>query len=80
MSELAPESYTRRPQKPLFSLRQLRKNPADVDAYLFAIQGDLELMRREIARLPTRNEIWRAVLLGILGGAVLLQILALLLH
>jgi hypothetical protein len=35
-----------------------------------AIQDDLEFIKIQLARLPTRNEVWRAALMGMLGGAV----------
>ena len=67
----------RHSSEPVFSLRQIRKDPADIDAFLYAIQGDLELIRRETARLPTRKEVWLAIALGMIGGAGLVELLAL---
>jgi len=32
-----------------------------------AIQDDLEFIKIQLARLRTRNEVWRAALLGMLG-------------
>jgi hypothetical protein len=31
---------------------------------LYAIQGDLDFIKVQLARLPTRNEVWRAAMLG----------------
>jgi hypothetical protein len=31
----------------------------------------LDFIKVQLARLPTRNKVWRAAMLGILGGAVL---------
>jgi hypothetical protein len=33
-------------------------------------QDDLDFIKVQLARLPTRNEVWRAAMLGMLGGAV----------
>jgi hypothetical protein len=35
-----------------------------------ALQDDLDFIKAQLARLPTRNEVWRAAMLGMLGGAV----------
>ena len=35
-----------------------------------ALQDDLDFIKVQLAHLPTRNEVWRAAMLGILGGAV----------
>jgi len=40
------------------------------------IESDLEAIYARRARLPTRAEIWLAALIGILGGACLVQALA----
>ena len=40
------------------------------------VRDDLDAIRRRLAQLPTRKEIWRAGLLGMLGGACLVQSLA----
>ncbi len=37
---------------------------------LYGIQDDLNFIKVQLARLPTRNEVWRAALLGMIGGAV----------
>ena len=66
-----PPAERSRPESGLkFCLGQAKKGGPDVDVYLYAIQNDLELMRPQLARLPTRNEVWRAAMLGMLGGAV----------
>jgi hypothetical protein len=31
---------------------------------------DLDFIKRQLAQMPTRNEVWRAAMLGMLGGAV----------
>ena len=49
-----------------FTLRQADQARAD-----FAIiEGELEAIHRRLSQLPTRNEVWRAAMLGMLGGAV----------
>src|ERR1700730_17821565 len=48
------------------SLRQADQIRGD----LYALQDDLDFIRVQLARLPTRNEVWRAAMLGMLGGAV----------
>ncbi|HWZ07046.1 MAG TPA: hypothetical protein VNY53_09085 [Bradyrhizobium sp.] len=35
-----------------------------------ALQDDLDFIKVQLARLPTRNEVWRAAMLGMLGGVV----------
>jgi hypothetical protein len=40
-------------------------------------QTDTELIMKRLARMPTKEDLWRAVLLGMLGGACLTQLLAL---
>jgi hypothetical protein len=37
---------------------------------LYAIQDELEFIKVQVARLPTRNEVSRAAMLGMLGCAV----------
>jgi hypothetical protein len=46
------------------SLRQADQICGD----LYALQDDLDFIKVQLARLPTRNEIWRAAMLGMLGG------------
>jgi hypothetical protein len=48
-----------------FTLRQIDQARGD----LYALQDDLDFIRVQLARLPTRNEVWRAAMLGMLGGA-----------
>jgi hypothetical protein len=48
------------------ALRQADQAPGD----LYAIQDDLDFIKVQLARLPTRNEVWRAAMLGMLGDAV----------
>jgi hypothetical protein len=49
-----------------FTLRQVDQARGD----LYAIQEDLDFIKVQLARLPTRNDVWRAAMLGMLGGAV----------
>jgi hypothetical protein len=37
---------------------------------LYGIQDELDFIKVQLAQLPTRNEVWRAAILGMLGGAV----------
>jgi hypothetical protein len=48
------------------SLRQANQIRGD----LYGIQDSLDFIKVQLARLPTRNEVWRAAMLGMLGGAV----------
>jgi hypothetical protein len=41
----------------------------DGDA-LYGLRADLDFIKVQLARLPTRNDVWRAALMGMLGGAV----------
>ena len=34
------------------------------------IEDELEAIHKRLSHLPTRNEVWRAAMLGMLGGAV----------
>ena len=43
---------------------------------LYALQDDLDFIKVQLARLPTRKEVWRAAMLGMLGGACIVQGLA----
>ncbi len=52
------------PDERPFTLRQIDQARGD----LYALQDDLDFM--QLAPLPTRNEVWRAAMLGMLGGAV----------
>jgi hypothetical protein len=49
-----------------FTLRQVDQARGD----LYGIQHDLDFIKVQLARLPTRNEVWRAAMLGMLRGAV----------
>jgi hypothetical protein len=40
-------------------------------------QTDTELITARLKRMPTREDLWRAVLLGMLGGACLVQLFSL---
>ena len=49
-----------------FTLRQADQARTD-----FAIiEDELEAINKRLSQLPTRNEVWRAAMLGMLGGAV----------
>jgi len=49
-----------------FTLRQVDQARTD-----FAIiEDELEAIHRRLSELPTRNEVWRAAMLGMIGGAV----------
>jgi hypothetical protein len=54
------------------TLRQADQARSD----FYAIADDLEFIKTQLARLPTRKEVWRAALMGMLAGACLLQTLA----
>jgi hypothetical protein len=51
------------PDEDDFTLRQIDQARGD----LYAIQDDLDFIKAQLAQLPTRNEVWRAAMLG---GAV----------
>jgi hypothetical protein len=53
------------------SLRQADQARAD----LYALQDDLDFIKVQLSLLPRRNELWRAAMLGMLGGAVAAVIL-----
>jgi hypothetical protein len=56
----------RMPDEDQLSLRQADQIRGD----LYALQDDLDFIKVQLAHLPTRNEVWRAAMLGMLGGAV----------
>ena len=61
--------------------RHLTLRQADQARINFAaIESDLEFIMARLARMPTRAGIWRAALVGMLGGACLVQTLAFLLR
>jgi hypothetical protein len=49
---------------------QLRTDVANVES-------GLEVIMEQVARLPTRTELWRAVLMGMLGGSAVTTVLGL---
>ena len=49
-----------------FTLRQADQARGD----LYAIHDDLDFIKHQFARRPTRNKVWSAAMLGMLGGAV----------
>jgi hypothetical protein len=56
-----------------FTLRQIDQARGD----LYAISDDLEFLKVQLTRLPTRSELWRAALIGTLSGSALTISLAL---
>ena len=50
------------------SLRQADQIRGD----LYGIRDDLDFIKVQLAWLPSRNEVWRAAMLGMIGGAVAL--------
>jgi len=54
------------PDEDHLSLRQADQTRSD----FYGLQDDLDFTKVQLAHLPTRNEVWRAAMLGILGGAV----------
>jgi hypothetical protein len=56
------------PDEDQLSLRQADQ----IRGHLYGIQDDLDFIKVQLARLPTKNEVWRAAMLGITGGAVTL--------
>jgi hypothetical protein len=54
------------PDEDELSLRQADQIRGD----LYGIQDVLDFIKLQLAHLPTRNEVWRAAMLGMLGGAV----------
>jgi hypothetical protein len=54
------------PDEDQLSLRQADQIRGD----LYGLQDDLDFIKVQLARLPTKNEVWRAAMLEMLGGAV----------
>jgi hypothetical protein len=54
------------PDEDQLSLRQADQIRGD----LYELQDGLDFVRVQLARLPTRDEVWRAAMLGMLAGAV----------
>jgi hypothetical protein len=50
------------------SLRQADQIRGD----LYGIRDDLDFIKVQLAWLPSRNEVWRAAMLGMIGGAIAL--------
>jgi len=55
------------PDEERLSLRQADQIRGD----LYALQDDLDFIKVQLAQLPTRNEVWRAAMLGMIGGGSL---------
>jgi hypothetical protein len=51
-------------------LRPADPPPAGIGEGTYRIADEFAFIRAQLARLPTRNEVWRAAMLGMLGGAV----------
>jgi hypothetical protein len=50
---------------------QLSLRKADqIRGDLYGLQDNLDFIKAQIARVPTRDEVWRAAMLGMTGGAV----------
>jgi hypothetical protein len=47
-----------------FTLRQVDQARGD----LYAIQDDFDFIKAQLARLPTRSDVWRAAMPGMLGA------------
>jgi len=55
----------------LHASRPLHVAPSRSSAHRFAIiEDELEAINKRLSQLPTRNEVWRAAMLGMLSGAV----------
>jgi hypothetical protein len=54
------------PDEEQLSLRQADQIRGD----LYGIQDDIDFIKVQLAHLPTRNEVWRAAMLGMIGGAL----------
>ena len=54
------------PDEDQLSLRQADQIRGD----LYGIQDELDFIKRQLARRPTRHEVWRPAMLGMLGGAI----------
>ena len=54
------------PDEDQLSLRQADQIRDD----LYGIQDDIDFIKVQLGHLPTRNEVWRAAMLGMIGGAV----------
>ena len=52
------------PKEDQLSLRQ----PGQIRGDLYTIQDDRDFIKIQLARLATRVEVWRAAMLGMLGG------------
>jgi hypothetical protein len=54
------------PDENQLSLRQADQIRGD----LYGIHDDLDFIKVQLARLATRDEVWRAAMAGMIGGAV----------
>ena len=51
-------------------LRAAKPPPPGITEDTYRIADDLDFIKQQLARLPTRNEVWKAATLGMIGGAV----------
>ena len=63
-----PLAYRLQASRPLHVADQARTDFA-------IIEDELEAIHKRLSQLPTKNEVWRAAMLGMLGGAVAAVIL-----
>jgi hypothetical protein len=47
-----------------------RRQADQIRGDLYPLQDDLDFIKVQLARLPSRNEAWRAAMFGMIGGAV----------
>jgi hypothetical protein len=51
-------------------LRPRKPPPTGISEDLYRLTDDLDFIKAQLAQLPTRREVWQAVMLGMIGGAV----------
>ena len=50
-------------------LRPAKPPPAGISEDLYRITDDLDFLKAQLAQVPRRRELWRAVMLGMIIGA-----------
>jgi hypothetical protein len=50
-------------------LRSAKAPPAGISEDLYRITDDLDFLKAQLAQVPRRRELWRAVMLGMIVGA-----------
>jgi hypothetical protein len=50
-------------------LRPAKPPPAGIDEHTYRIMDDLDFLKAQLAQVPRRRELWRAVVLGMIIGA-----------